>query len=174
MDCNTDKVSHLWAIGYDDMERADQVKEQIVNLGWVQSYLMLSEVAVVVRHRDGSFTLNREPFPIGPNIAGCSVSGFLAGLVLAVPPLTGAAVSVLLGVAGSGLTATIRIDEHFVQEVERMMMPGASALFVLDDEGDMDVILQRIQGLGGKVLKTNVDAERARLIQETLSTKPER
>ena len=49
------------------------------------------------------------------------------------------------------------------------MNPGTSAIFVLDSEGDMDVILHSIRGLGGTVLKTNVDLERARLIQSTLA-----
>ena len=49
------------------------------------------------------------------------------------------------------------------------MKPGISALFVLDDEGDMDMILHTIQGLGGTVLKTNVDLERAKLIQFALA-----
>jgi len=53
--------------------------------------------------------------------------------------------------------------------VKELMKPGTSAIFVLDDEGDMDVILHRIRGLGGTVLKTNVDLERARLIQSTLA-----
>ena len=49
------------------------------------------------------------------------------------------------------------------------MKPGTSALFVLDDDGDMEVILPTIQGLGGTVVRTNVDLERARLIQSTLA-----
>ena len=49
------------------------------------------------------------------------------------------------------------------------MKPGTSALFVLDDEGDMEMILYKIRGLGGTVLKTNVDVERAKLIQSTLA-----
>jgi len=53
------------------------------------------------------------------------------------------------------------------------MKPGSSALFVLDDEGDMDVILHRIRGLGATVLKTNVDVERAKLIQSTLAASAE-
>ena len=40
---------------------------------------------------------------------------------------------------------------------------------VLDDAGDMDVILERLRGLGGRVLKTSVDDQRAKLIQQTLS-----
>ncbi|HUL11748.1 MAG TPA: DUF1269 domain-containing protein, partial [Methylococcaceae bacterium] len=55
------------------------------------------------------------------------------------------------------------------REVEKLMAPGTSALFVLDHEGHMDMILHRIRGLGGTVLKTNVDAERAKLIQSTLA-----
>jgi uncharacterized membrane protein len=50
-----------------------------------------------------------------------------------------------------------------------MMKPGSSSLFVLDDEGDLDVILHKIRGLGGTVLKTNVDLGRAKLIQSSLA-----
>src|SRR5678816_676880 len=37
-------TSHLWAIGYDDMERAGQVKEEVTKLGWDQAFLILSDV----------------------------------------------------------------------------------------------------------------------------------
>jgi uncharacterized membrane protein len=167
-------AGHLWAIGYDDTERAAQVKGEITRLGWDESYLLLSDVAVVVRHPDGSFTLNREPFPAVSNILGATAVGFIAGLVLAAP-LTGAAVGALLGAAGGGVAASaVGIGDDFVREIEGMMKPGTSALFVLDDEGDMDVILHKIRGLGGRVLKTNVDVERAKLIQSTLAGAPER
>ena len=32
---------HLWAIGYDDMERAEQVRDEIIRLGWDTHYLTL-------------------------------------------------------------------------------------------------------------------------------------
>jgi len=167
-------AGHLWAIGYADLERAGQVKDEITRLGWDEHYLILSDVAVVARHPDGSFTLDREPFPAVANILGCTAVGFIAGLVLAAP-LTGAAVGALLGGAGTtGVAAAAGIGEDFVREVEGMMKPGTSALFVLDDAGDMDVILHKIRGLGGTVLKTNVDVERAKLIQATLSGEPGR
>src|SRR5262245_5127325 len=84
-------VGHLWAIGYDDPERAGRVRDEITRLGWKESHLMLTDVAVVVRHPDGSFALDREPFPAVTNIVGCTAVGFIAGLVLAAP-LAGAAV----------------------------------------------------------------------------------
>jgi len=164
--------SHLWAIGYNDVGRADEVREEIKRLGWDEHALLLVDIAVVVRHADGSFTFNQEPFPATYNILACTAVGFLAGLVVAAP-LGGAAIGALLGTAGSVATSAVGIRDDFVGEVEALMKPGTSALFVLDDEGDMDAILYQIRGLGGTVLKTNVDVERAKLIQSTLAASAE-
>ena len=164
--------AHLWAIGYDDMGRADQVRDEIANLGWgsgnAARYLLLEDCAVVVRHPDGSFTLNRTRFPSLANILACTGAGLLAGLVLAAP-LTGATIGALLGSAGTAAATRSGISQDFIRDAEALMKPGTSALFVLDDAGDMEIILHKIQGLGGKVLKTNVDLERAKLIQSTLA-----
>jgi len=168
-------AAHLWAIGYEEMTRADQVRDEIVRLAWeggrAGKYLILLDIAVVVRHPDGEFTLNRKPFPGITNILACTTVGFLAGLVVAAP-LAGAAVGALLGGAGTAVADQIGIGADFIREVERLMKPGTSTLFVLDEEGDMEVILHTIQGLGGTVIKTNVDLERARLIESTLAGAP--
>jgi uncharacterized membrane protein len=166
-------AAHLWAIAYDDMERADQVRDAITRLAWesgqVEKYLILLDIAVVVRHPDGSFTFDRQRFPGIANILSCTVVGFLSGLVLAAP-LTGATIGALVGGVGTAASAaSAGISRDFVQDVEGLMKPGTSALFVLDDEGDMEMIMHTIRGLGGTVLKTNVDLERAKLIQSTLA-----
>jgi uncharacterized membrane protein len=154
------------------MERANQVRDVIAELGWgagnAGRYLTLLDIAVVVRHPDGSFTIDRQEFPSVANIVACTGAGFLAGLVLAAP-LTGATVGALLGSAGTVAASHVGIREDFVRDVEAMMKPGTSALFVLDDAADMEVILHKIRGLGGIVLKTNVDLDHARLIQSNLA-----
>jgi uncharacterized membrane protein len=161
------KTGHLWAIGYDDMERAEQVREEIIKLGKTRCLILL-DTAVAVRYQDGSVTLDGEPFVAAVNFSGYSFASFLAGLALAVPPLTAATAGALVRGAG-GAAAEIGIDDDFLREVEALMKPGTSALFVLDREGDMAAILQGIRGLGGTVLKTNVDVKRAKLIQSTLA-----
>src|SRR5215831_4619774 len=163
------KSGNLWAVGYDDIERANQVREEIISLGWDKHYLILQDIAVVVRHPDGSFTLNREPFPVATNVLGMSVVGLLAGLVVGAP-ITGATIGAMVGGVGTAaVLASAGIGEDFVSEVKGLMKPGTSAIFVLDHEGDMDAILGAIRGLGGTVLKTNVDVEHAKLIQSTLA-----
>jgi uncharacterized membrane protein len=107
-------------------------------------------------------------FPWPGNILGGGTLGFLAGLALAAP-ITGAAIGALLGCTTSAIANKLGIEQQFVKEVEGMIKPGTSALLVLDDEGDLEVILHNIRGLGGKVLKTNVDLDRAKLIQAALS-----
>ena len=128
------KSGHLWAVGYDNIERANQVREEIISLGWDKHYLILQDIATVVRNPDGSFTLNREPFPTATNGA----------------PLPGATIGAMVGGTGSvAVLTSAGIGEDFVKEVEQLMKPGTSALFVLDDEGDMDVILHKLRSLGG-------------------------
>jgi uncharacterized membrane protein len=149
------------------MDRAQEVRSEITKLG-ERHCLILLDTAVVVHYRDGSVTLDGEPFVAPPKVGGHGFAGFLAGLALGAPPLTGAAAGAYqrcMGAAPGG----IGIDVGFIGEVEAMIKPGTSALFVLDQEGDMGAILQGIRGLGGTVLRTNVDMERARLIQSTLA-----
>jgi len=166
-------TAHLWAIGFDDMERAEQVRDEITGLAWgigqAGRYLILLDIAVVVRHPDGSFTFDRKPFPAAGNVLACTAVGFLAGLVLAAP-LTGAMIGALVGGVGTAASAaTAGISADFIREVERLMKPGTSALFILDEDGDIEIIRHKIRGLGGTVLKTNVDLERVKLIQSSLT-----
>jgi uncharacterized membrane protein len=163
-------AGNLWAIAYDDPDRAAQVRAELQELEERQ-FLLVEDMAVVVKDRDGSFRVGRERFPLLGNIAGCSLVGFLAGLVV-LAPFAGATIGALVGSAGSALATRVGIDEDFIREVKGLMKPGTSALFLLDVGGDMDVVSHSIRGLGGTILKTNVDAEYAKQIQATLASPP--
>jgi uncharacterized membrane protein len=162
------KCGNLWAVGFDDTARAAEVRDVMTSLAWEKHQLILLDVAVAVRYCDGCFTLNGVPFPAVAKGHSSTVAHFLAGLALGAPPLTGAAVGAMFATIGAA-PAEVGISGNFVREVEGLIKPGTSVLFVLDEAGDMDAILHAIQGLGGTVLKTNVDLERAKLIQSTLA-----
>src|SRR5262245_28302482 len=159
--------AHLWAIGFDHMGRAAPVRAEITRLGEKHSLILL-DTAVAIRYPDGIVTLNGEPFVSIPYFRGHSFAGFLAGLALGAPPLTGPVAGALARAAGC-TAAEVGIGEDFIHEVQALMKPGTSALFVLDQEGDMPAILRGIRGLGGAVLRTNVDVKRAKLVQSTLA-----
>jgi uncharacterized membrane protein len=165
------KGAHLWAIGFDDMQRADQVRTEAGRLN-EKHCLELLDSAVVVRYPDGSVTLNGESFVAPIHFGRHTIASFLAGLMLGAPPLTGAEVCALARNAGNAV-GEAGINTDFVNEVQALLKPGTSALFVLDRAGDHAALLQAIRGLGGTVLKTNVDLERAKLIQSTLAAAPE-
>jgi len=160
--------AHLWAVAYDDPGRAEYVRAELVGLAGAEQYLLLLDIAILARRADGSYTLDREPFPLTGNIIGGGALGFLAGLALAAP-MTGAAIGALLGTAASTVANSVGIEDTFIREVRELVKPDSSCLLVLDTEGNMEVILHAIRGLGGTVLKTNVDLDRAKLIQATLS-----
>jgi hypothetical protein len=98
----------------------------------------------------------------------CTAISFITGVVLAAP-LTGATAGALANAADIDTSAALCIDRDFIREVEGLIEPGTSALFVLDEVGEMDKVMQSIRGLGGTVLKTNVYLDRAKLVQATLA-----
>ena len=157
------ETSHLWAVAFDDVSRADRVCGEIVKLA-EQHRLILLDWTVAVRFSDGAFTVGGEP--LNEVSWHGRLAKFLASLALGAPPLTGAAV----GVFTDGAPADDCIGDDFIREIKDIMQPGTSVLFVVDRAEDLNAILDAIRGLGGTVLKTNVDLERAKLIQSTLAT----
>lgn len=163
--------AHLWAVGYGDADRASQVREVIVSLAGAERYLRLLDIAVLARSADGASTFNGEAFSASGHVARHGLLGILTGFALAVPLLTDDAVRWELDSAALETSNALGIDEKFKHEIASMMRPGTSALMVLDVAQNMNEILLRLQGLGGRILRTNVDIERANLIQSTLGRK---
>jgi len=166
------KVGHLWAVGFDEAERAAQFRDQITKLAYDEHCLILKDVEVAVRYPGGLLILNGEPFHEMIQVPSRNATSFLASLALGAPPMTGAAVGRLLDSFGF-TPADVGISDDFVRQVGHLIKPGTSVLFVLDDVGDLDAILRSIRGFGGTVLKTSVDLERSRLIQSTLAARNE-
>jgi uncharacterized membrane protein len=163
-----DDNANLWAVTFDNLARAEQARATIADLA-IQGSLKLLDTAVSVRHHDGTITLDGERLVAVPSLHESSIVRFLTGFILSVPPLTGSAAGQMLHTAGMHCPTQTGIDEEFVKEIARVMKPGTSVLFVLDQAGDMAAILDGIRGLGGAILKTNVDLQRAKLIQSALA-----
>src|SRR4051812_2045796 len=116
----TSRHAHFWAIGYNDPAQAERARAEVANLAGPGQYLLLFDVAILGRALDGSYTLDRKPFPLRSNILGGGTLGFLAGLALAAP-MTGAAIGALLGAAASTVANTVGIEDAFIRDVERLI-----------------------------------------------------
>jgi len=62
--------AHLWAVGYETPDGAAEVLKQVTPLAGPEGRLILVDTAVVVRHADGSFTLDGKPFSVASNVSG--------------------------------------------------------------------------------------------------------
>ena len=87
-------VGHLWAVGFDDVSRAEQVCGRVIELAERHS-LVLVDWTVAVCYADGSFTVDGES-PLQASVGG-RLARFLAGLALGAPPLTAAAAGAIAG-----------------------------------------------------------------------------
>ena len=163
--------AHLWAVGYDDLNRARQVREVVVSLSGPQQSLRLLDIAILERSADGTLTFNGKPFSAGSHLVHNGILGLLTSFALAMPMVSDEAVTWMMDSTAPGALNSLGIDDKFKQDIASMIQPGTSALLVLDVAENMNEILPRVQGLGGKILKTNVDIERANLIQSTLARK---
>ncbi|HJZ60224.1 MAG TPA: DUF1269 domain-containing protein [Gemmataceae bacterium] len=164
------EAGNLWAVVFDKPAAAEQARAVVRALEDFHC-LLVDDVAIVTRLPDGSFKFDRERHP-GLAVAGsCGLIGFLAGLVVA-QPLAGAVVGTLVGSALAAAGTRVGISDEFVREVEALMTPGATVLFVMDEWGDREAVLYQLRGLGGKVLKTNVDPGWAREVQAALLNPP--
>ena len=82
--------AHLWAVMYDDPQRAEQVRAEVVGLAGAQLRLLLLDIAILFRHADGLYTLDRKPFPVTGNILASKTLDFVLGVALAAPMTTAA------------------------------------------------------------------------------------
>ena len=88
--------------------------------------------------------------------------GFLFGMLFFVP-FVGAAAGAALVLRDKAVQG-IGIREEDLDRIRESVKPGTSALFAVTDGADLDRLGERLHGLGGTLVTTNLtDAERATL-----------
>lgn len=166
------ECGHLWAIGFENLLAAERFRAAVTCCAVPEPHLVLRDLVILTRAADGSYALDRRPFPGAGNVLAHCRMGFVAGLALGMPLLTGDTVAHLLGTAGTNLPEAVGIDAQFIAEVEKLLRPGTCAVLMLDDVGNLEKTLEGLRGMGGTVLKTNVDISRLTELQTALRHQP--
>lgn len=121
-------MSHLIAIAYDDIFKAEEVRLTLAKLQR-EHLIELEDAAVVVKNAKGKVKLKQA---INLTAAGATSGGFWGLLIgtLFLVPLFGAAVGAATG-AISGALSDIGVDDEFMRELGETLQPDTSALFIL-------------------------------------------
>ena len=93
--------------------------------------------------------------------------GLLFGLLFFVPVLGAVA-----GAAVGGLRGSLRdvgIDDAFMAEVRRQVVPGTSALFLLTSDAVVSEVSKAFAGQQHQLISTNLSAQDERLLRELMS-----
>lgn len=91
----------------------------------------------------------------------------LFGLLFFVP-LLGVAVGAGLG-ALSGSLADVGIDDGFIDDVRRKVVPGTSALFILSHGEVVDRIAEKFSGTNAELIQTNLSADEEARLREAFA-----
>jgi uncharacterized membrane protein len=160
-------MTEMLVLSCDTEEGADEARNKILELD--KQYLFgLDQVVEVVRHKDGRVKIKQEPKFTGIAAVGGAFWGLLIGIIFFVP-LIGVAVGAAAG-AIAGHFAKYGISSEFMQDVERSIQPGNSALFILAENVKIDRLVPQIAGLRPRILRTSLSADQEEKLKEAFGS----
>jgi uncharacterized membrane protein len=149
-------MADLIAIGYPDETTALEAQHEAERLAH-ELIIQPDAIAAIVRHRDGKFKVHSTAHPVAGGTAYGMFWGLLFGLLFFVP-IFGMAVGAGLG-ALMGKIEQSGVDKEFQAQVQDMLQPGTSALFLVVEKVTPDKAVEALSRYGGTVLKTSLSKE---------------
>jgi uncharacterized membrane protein len=166
-------MSDLVAIAYPDMNRAEQVLEELGKMRKAQ-LIDMDDAVYVTKDAQGKVKLHQAVNIVGAGAGYGALWGGLWGLLLGalvLQPIAGAAIGAGVG-AGSGAIAgklsDYGIDDNFVKQLAQTLTPNSSAIFVLVRRVTPDKVIPEVSKFGGKVLQSSLSHEAETRLQQAL------
>jgi len=158
-------MSDLIVVAYDDEHKAEEVRLQLIKMQ--QEYLVdLEDAVVATRDNAGKVKLHQIYNLTAAGALGGGFWGALIGLIF-LSPFLGFVIGAAAGAAGGALS-DVGINDDFMKQLAGTLKPGSSALFVLVRKMTPDKVLEKLQGTGGKVLRTSLSHENEAKLQAAL------
>ncbi len=160
-------MADLIAIVFESEQKAEEVRDLVLQMS--KDYLIdIGDACIAVKNADGKVKLNQLMNMTAAGAAGGSFWGLLIG-VLFLNPLLGVAAGAAGGAIGGALT-DVGINDKFMKGLAAEdIQPGEAVLFVLVKKVTGDKVLERLQGVGGRVLQTSLDHTREERLREALA-----
>jgi uncharacterized membrane protein len=156
----------LIAIGYPDPVTGpfamDELKRSDRDLG-----IRWDEVAVAIRDEDGAFKIFTNAVITSGAPSWAMLWWYLFATIFFVPilemPVGSDLGTILDEVRSSGL------DPLFEERIKEELSPGTSALFVLVDRMDPDIVASALDAFGGTVIEHHISKEAEAALSEALN-----
>lgn len=160
-------MADLVAIVFDSEQKAEEVRNKILELQ--KEYLIeIGDAAIAAKTADGKVKLNQLLNTTAVGAASGSFWGLLVG-VLFLNPILGVAAGAASGALAGALT-DVGINDRFMKGLATEdLKPGEAVLFVLVKKVTGDKVLERLKGVGGRVLQTSLDHTREEALRKALS-----
>ena len=158
-------MAHLIAIGYPDEATAVQAQQEAERLAH-DLLIQPDAIAAIARGRDGKFKVNSTAHPVTGGTMYGMFWGLLFGLLFFVP-FFGLAVGAGMG-ALMGKIEKSGVDKEFQRQVQELLQPGTSALFLVVENVTPDAAVDALSRFGGTVLATSLSKEAEAELQAEL------
>src|SRR5262245_25610500 len=159
-------ASTLVVIEYDDQYKAEELRLKLRKLQ--KEYLIdLEDAVVAVKDDRGRIKLHQS---VNLTSTGALTGGFWGALVglIFLNALLGMAMGAAAGAASGALTDG-GTDDRLMKDLADGLPAGGSALFVLVRQSTPERVLEEVQGMGGKILRTSLTHEDEAKLQAALS-----
>ena len=149
---------------FDDPQRAEQVRAQVIELQKKQ-LITVHDAVVVSWPEDKKKPRTQQAFsPTGAGASGGAFWGLLFGIIFFVP-LFGMAFGAAMG-ALAGSMRDFGISDEFIETVREKVTPGTSALFLMSSGGVRDRIAEELGDHQGELIATNLSADDETAVRE--------
>ena len=164
-------MADLIAVVFPSEAKAEEVRNKI--LGMQKDYLIDIGDAVIATKTDaGKVKLNQLMSTTAAGAAGAA-SGASWSAILFMNPLLGVAAGAASGALAGALT-DVGVNDKFMKELATEdLKPGEAVLFVLVRKVTGDKVLEKLKGVGGRVLQTSLDHTREEALRKALAGEAE-
>jgi uncharacterized membrane protein len=158
-------MADLLVIAYPTEAQAEEIRGMLFEMQ--KEYLIqLGDAAIAVKRPDGSVKLNQVVNTTAAGATGGALWGALIGMLF-LNPIAGAAIGAGAG-ALSGRFTDVGINDAFMKEVAASLDSGNAALFLLIRKVTPDKVLARLEGTGGKIMRSSFDESKEAALRAAL------
>lgn len=164
-----DHPSELFVVSFERKDRAEDLKGVLHHLR-KEELIDLDDLVLAHRNQHGHLEIHHDHHGSATGAAAGGVTGLLLGTLL-LNPLLGAAVGAVTGAASFGLADALQhagMEDDFINELACLLQPGTWALFALVTDVHRKQVIERVRGLGGKLLTATVSGSDKAALQAVL------